>query len=212
MPPYSRSTLKRKYGSTNYVAKRRKTTVYRTVKGEIKAKDTAASGTDFSSAGAVVLLNGISQGSDIFERDGRQISLHSLKGQLLLSPNLTQDLGAYVLYFIYDMAPNGATPAITDIFVAASNVTVPRQDNAWRFKVMKTVMYNPAYQTVTTLPIVDSPTKYFNMTLSLAGKKTHYINTGNTITSIGQGAVYMVAIGANSLCDYTYSFSLKYTE
>jgi len=177
----------------------------------MKAKETTSTNTAFASAGAIVLLNGIAQGSDINERDGRIVHLQTLKSQLFFDVSALGDPSGYIIYWIWDTTPNGAAPAVTDIFKTASFFTVPRQDQAWRFKVLKKQMYNPLFKTE-TITVVDNVTKYVEVNINLKGKKCSYINTSSAIADIGQGALYMVTFGGNANARYSHHTQVKFTE
>jgi len=210
MPPYSRKMLKRKYKSTNYVpAKRYRPTVIRATKGEIKSKDVGVTAA-FTTTGVVTLLNGVAQGSNITERDGRIIHPNHLQCQLFLFPNGNITQTAFTIYFIYDMAPNGVLPTFTEMFATASFVTVPRQDQSWRFKILKKVLWTPTYDT--TNKFVDSDTKHMDFKINLKGKVVNYISTSDGIADIGKGAIYMVTIGGNLLGSYNLYSGFRFNE
>lgn len=180
------------------------------IKGGIKPKagaqelnfvDVTHAGLVCDTTGTVTLLNGVAQGDDYTNRQGRQVTFKSiqLRGSLRPDDPTNQSMHIGRLMLVWDNATNsaGAVPAITDILVSSSSRAFPLVTNANRFTILWDSYYasgrtaNTATQAVTAGPIgpyVINVYKKLNVV-------TQYSGTSNTISNIQNGALLLVTVG-----------------
>lgn len=151
--------------------------------------------------GSVTLLNGVAQGDDNTNRHGRQATFKSISIKGLLQPvdTSTATQGSYCrLLIVWDAAPNGVAPVITDLLVASTACSHNNLNNRARFKILADEQYaiggidQTATQAVATSPCVVAINRY----VKLPNVVTTYSGTGATIASIQQGAIWMFTIGS----------------
>lgn len=161
--------------------------------------------TTIPSGGLVTLINGIGTGSDIDTRDGRQVNLKSMTGQLYVFPGATAAGSAALhFYIIRDKAPNGSLPAFTDIFDTNSVPHVPRQDAKHRFTIVRSIPRSIGYDGTATVTYNNNSPMYIDMGKPLSGRM-FFKGVTSGIASIDTGALYFVAIGSNA----NYTMQLK---
>lgn len=140
------------------------------------------------------LLNGISQGAGSDERIGRKITLKSLLFRWVFSVTGTPTAGThtvapYRIVIFYDKAPNGVAPSMTELFTASNINAIVNLGYKDRFVILRD-FYPQRDQQATP--------NWDNGFWSLAGSEfvklpnldQQFIATGNTISSIGTGAIY----------------------
>lgn len=164
---------------------------------ELKVIDTANAAYNCSTTGSVTLINGVAQGTDFTNRIGRKIHLQSVqvRGQLngvddTIVPNRSD------LYIIYDKQPNGALPAIGDIFTQATSNSFLNLDNRERFRVLCHRTYvlgatTPATPGLSLAPGIHAVEVYQH----LKDVDTVFDGTTNAIGDINSGSLLMVWIG-----------------
>jgi hypothetical protein len=94
---------------------------------------------------------------------------------------------------IWDNAPNGASPAITDILVAANPTSFPKIDNVNRFTILKDMKMIFG---ATTAAFSANPIKQFRLGVKL-NSAVRFQGTSAAIASIQDGAIYVVTLGSN---------------
>lgn len=160
---------------------------------ELKFVDVAASTVVSDTTGSITLLNGIGTGDDFNTRDGRQIIMKSVKVRGF--HDLNADTVAHLsrLLIVWDNAPNGALPAIIDILAASTALAETNVNNQQRFTILGD--WQSAFSGTIA---AQSSMAGFDTSFLRYVKLNHitqYLNTGNTITSIQNGALYLVTIG-----------------
>lgn len=205
---------KRKYsGSVAMAAKKARTSnPYKPPRGpyrELKYVDvnTASSNVPFMTANpAAVLLNGIASGSDINQRDGRKVELHSiqLKGRFFHA-GVQQVIRVMV---VYDKHTRGLISNAADIIADTNNPhSMLNIQNKDRYIVLFDwqVGLDP-YNSVSTFDKV-----YF-----FKGKQEHFRGTGGTVGDIESGGVLLLLGAENSsgVTNPTYELftRIKYKE
>lgn len=178
---------------------------------EFKSIDILNSLAAADTTGTIGLLNGVTLGSDINNRIGRQVELRSiqLRVQSFSTFNTGIDQWNRAL-IVYDRQSNGASPAITDVLTAATINAVRNLNNRKRFKILmdKTVYLNAAGET-------DSGTFY-----DFYRKLRHPVefNAGNAgiVSDIQSGAIYLIAIGSatagNTAGNILFSSRIRFTD
>jgi len=207
MPPYSRSTLKRKYEGKYQPAKKqamiRKSfmsyPIYKQVatapapsRVELKYDDGIVSGA-ISSTPAIWLLSTIQNGSGSNERIGRRITYFNLEMSWIWRYSANHGGPNHARFTIlYDSAPNGAFPSYTDMFVSTAVQTLTNPDTRGRF----TVLFDSRCISGVNDPAATGDMAWTNFNghkvISLRGKHAHYIGTTDGIASMEKGAIYMV--------------------
>jgi len=159
---------------------------------EAKVVDIAAAAYACDTTGSVTLLNGVAQGDDSTNRDGRityakSIKLEGYVGHAVPASGV-QMLAA--VYLIWDKQGNGAAPAITDIFNLSSSTSPLNLNNRDRF----TVLRHQAFALNTAINSINHRMSIY-VNLNKPEFKTVYGGTGATVASINTGALYLVTLG-----------------
>jgi len=165
---------------------------------ELKYVDTIASGS-VSGAGAYSLLNGLNLGTSAITRVGRQIMMKSFHLKLLMSgatfaQTPTAPMSAVRIMVVYDLQPNGVTPAASDLLENATTgnqvVSSTALRYAGRFKILFDKRYNLNNQLAATTTTTFS--EVFDEMYQKINLKTIYANTNNgDITDIDTGAMFL---------------------
>lgn len=169
---------------------------------EHKYNDVAVATYAADTTGSVTLLNGIAQGDDNNNREGRQVTMTSISIKGMLTPvDLNSNASYCRLIVVWDSANNGgAAPAITDLLTASTSVCHNNLNNRMRFKVLMDEQYViGGISDATTQSFAGSPTVVtINRYLKLPpGCVTTFSGTGATSASIQSGAIWMFTIGNN---------------
>lgn len=149
----------------------------------------------------VTLVNGIAQGATANTRIGRRVTLVSF----LMRWAVTNTAGSTRLMIVYDHAPNGALPAITDILTLDAFTGVNNLINNDRFMVLSDEIIN------------------LNVASAYMGGKTfikrqalqmQYTNAATgTIADITTGAVYIMACSiGGTAASVQYTFRTRFTD
>lgn len=154
--------------------------------------------THFTGATQLVLLNGISQGSDYTNREGRQATMHSVHIRGYVTPqNTTTTTQGIRLVLVWDNAANGAIAAVTDVMSADDDRAFANLSNQNRFTILRDwhqvagQLSTIATQTYALLPIVHDVDIYVKLK-----SVTQYMGTGNSISAVQGGALLLIALGA----------------
>lgn len=140
------------------------------------------------------LLNGISQGPGSDERIGRKITLKSQLFRWVFSVTGTPTAGTHTVapirvVIFYDKAPNGVAPSMIELFTASSINAIANLGYKDRFVILRD-FYPQKDQGIT--PNWDNG--FWSMAgveyIKLPNLDQQFIATGNTIASIGTGAIY----------------------
>lgn len=192
---------------------------------ERKWVDTGAVQSAFTSAGVLTLLNGLTRGTDSYQRVARRVKLvrvnvrgHIQNYQAGAAP------GADYLraFLVYDRESNGATPALSDILqdttsAGATSTSAYSQvniNNADRFAIVKEWLWGTIHQSnvgggstgVDTLPTLSEVPFKYSKKLDLDTR----FNSGNAGTSadITTGALYLVTCGIQSAANAQYALNI----
>ena len=171
-------------------------------------QDLATATYQVNTTGSITLLAVPVTGADYNARIGRKITLKSLfiRGRIQLEVDAT--LAAVSVtgqqarcIVVYDLQPNGAAPAITDILNTADPASHLNLNNRDRFRVIadKEYTFDP-YSSVTTAnqaQLCFGRTIY-NMKLYKRLNLDMIFNAvnGGTVADIASGALYMVWLGS----------------
>jgi len=166
---------------------------------ELKTVDTAVSQT-VSNSGTVTLINGIAQGNDFNNRDGRICNMKSVYWRYSVSPNsstTTLNQGDSVrVMIVYDMQSNGTAANIAQLFAGADCHSAMNLNYRDRFKVLydKSVNMAAGAYTATALTVGSPTTKTFNVYKKL-DLETVFQSTGSGVADISTGSMFLITWG-----------------
>lgn len=155
-----------------------------------------------NTTGTIFLMNTVAQGASVNQRVGKKIQLKSIQLRGIVNSDTTTVISQYTCCIIRDSRPTGALPAITDIFVTISPLSMLNDANSARFSVI---------WRHDGMLIGENITSGVNLNPSLAHNVNEYIKirkahkqvvykaagTG-AIADIDEGAFYFVAFGGNA--------------
>ena len=154
---------------------------------EVKFNDVAIGPVNtLNTAASMVLLNGITAGTDYNNRIGREIVMRSVLSRinLVVGANGTNSLVRCILFM--DMQCNGSAPTIIQLLETANVYSPLNLNYRDRFKVIWDKQY--ALNSATNFNIYE---KWY----SKIKKTTTYNGTTNAIGSISTGSLYMLVYG-----------------
>jgi len=178
---------------------------------ELKYLDVASTGA-FTTAGGLVLLNGVATGTDFNNRIGRRIAIKSLEVSLQHAPvTMTTD---YVtenlrIMIIHDSDVNGIAPTVATIL---GNPTEFRNLNyEGRYKVLADIRVCAAYRA--TQGIASNAVQVHQRYIPLHGEVTWFQGTGAAITDIQSGGLYCLLVGSTGTqFGYALNTRIRYTD
>lgn len=167
---------------------------------EHKFVDVTAAGYAADTTGSVTLLNGVAQGDDFNNRQGRQVTMTSISIKGMLQPVDASTNPTYCrLIVVWDNAQNsGSAPVITDLLAQSVSESHNNLNNRMRFKILMDEQYaiggvsNTATQAYAGAPSVYTVNRYLKLP---QGCTTTFSGTGATAGSIQSGAIWMFTIG-----------------
>ena len=90
-------------------------------KEELKYLDTFMNGTAITTAGVLILLNGMTLGDTVSNRQGDSITPTSIQCRFTGQASATIDEEAFVRHIVFwDSQPNGAAPSVGDVLDGAT--------------------------------------------------------------------------------------------
>lgn len=177
---------------------------------ELKTIDTLAVAQSFTTAGSVRLLNGVAQGDDITNRQGRRIRMKSILFKLFpsLGAGVTNGDHLRVIVFI-DYQANATLAAVTDILDSASALSPTNLSNRARFKIIYD-KWKPVAASTYSAGIANGTftPPQFTFYKKMAEDVT-FGGTGNTIGSIQTGALGCLVISNQSSSAILYQLHTR---
>lgn len=177
-------------------------------KAELKVWDVSINQA-FSNAGVITVVNVMAIGSEIYNRVGRKVYMKSLRfsGYLTNTATSVQDYARFVV--VYDSNPNGAAPALADIFqnmngpAATTGFSHLNMNNRERFQIIRDKRFSlPAVTNtagvLTNMTLQDPIKQSFQIDefCDMKGLEiTYNANATAGIADITAGAVYIVTFG-----------------
>lgn len=156
---------------------------------------------------AVTLLNQIAQGATANQRIGRRVVLKSLLLRYNLAPSSTNNYGRVLV--VYDHAPNGALPVITDI-LTVDQINGPNNlINNDRFMVLHDeYLCNPA-----SINARICGKWYLKLGPGGVGLQNQWTNaTTGTIADITTGAIYIMTCDPSSTNSLAFTARIRFTD
>lgn len=158
--------------------------------------DTSSGAMSFNTTGGIVHLNAIALGDDILQRHANRIMMFSVHviGQVQVGATSVIPQGFWSI--VYDRQPQGALPAITDIYATASTNTFQRMDTRDRFSIL----YRQHFQLEgnATTPTADSLRRVDRI---IHMRRQAAYTTGETsgdIQYVKTGGLYLVWLSSNA--------------
>ncbi len=146
-----------------------------------------------NSGGSLTLLNIPLKGTTENSRVGSKISLRrlSLRGFCAVTPGTGVDQIHRVI-LVKDIAPEGVTPAITDILSSVSVYSFPVNESAWRF----TILWDKTIDLSATAE--SGSIRSFGVSMPLGFPELFGPGSAGTIADIQSGSLYCIVIGTSS--------------
>jgi len=172
-----------------------------------------------STAGSVVALNLVAQGTDFTNRVGRVTRNKSLLWRCMAKSEntATNSEGEVVrVMLLYDSQPNsaGAVPAVTDVLTSADIYSGMNLSNRDRFKVLwdkRLILWSNNY--TANVLTAGSPHPVWKEKFLRFDLETVYSGTGGTIGNIGTGSLLMLNIALNgSVAELQYYSRVRFTD
>lgn len=187
--------------------------------GEYKSIDQTVGNATLDTTGSVTLLNGCARGTDINEREGREIDLRSVQLRMNISARSEAIVDQTVrVLLVYDRQTNGAAPGLTDIIRGGTVCGMRNLENRKRFKILMdyTVRLNANYtggaslHTAANNGVFKDYYQRFNLPTTF--------NSGNagTVADMATGSLYMVRVGeiaaGTAAAEVDFCSRVRYTD
>jgi hypothetical protein len=187
--------------------------------GSTELKYSSALGLTYAgdTTGQIALMNGVTQGDDFTNREGRKFTVKAIQvqGKVASGPSTVLPTRTKVLV-ILDKQANGALPTMTDIFQSSSSNSFMNMNNVGRFKVLASKSFvtggfdTTATQTYSGSPQVHDCSFYIKCDID-----TINMGTTNGIASISTNSILFVVIGDNAAGDgavWTGGFQIRFQD
>lgn len=186
-------------------------------RSELKTVDTIYSQI-CSSAGTVTLVNGIAQGNDFTNRDGRICRMKSVYWRYTITPyngtsTLSQGDSVRVL-IIYDLQVNGTAPTVPQILTTSDPHSAMNLNFRDRFKVLYDKQVNMAAGAYSAgvLSVGSPTTKTFNVYKKI-DLDTVFQSTGALSADIATGGIYLLVHGFANQASNCYGYMrIRFTD
>jgi len=188
---------------------------------EKKVLDIAAADTNVSNAGTFVLLNGIAEGDDFNNRQGRLINIKSLHCRWYSGPPTNQasenKTGGDVLRIIWfiDKQPNGAAPTTAELLAAAEPTSPLNLNYRHRFNILcdEFIPIDPFTTDAGSLLATGGPNTKAGEFYRKLNFQSVYNGTAGTIGAISTNSLYMFYILDNSdSCAFKYYNRIRFDD
>jgi len=105
--------------------------------GDAKYVDTTLAAYALNTTGSVTHVSIVPTGTTVGSRDGKAFRCTSVQVRGNAQADTTTLVGTGAAYLVWDRQPNKALAAVTDILDSASSASLPKRENASRFKILK---------------------------------------------------------------------------
>lgn len=150
-----------------------------------------------TTTGSITFINPVTQGDALNQRHGARIFNTSfiLRGNLYSGANTGQSVATLAL--IYDRQPQGALPAITDIFDSVNSKSMQNVLNRDRFYILWRREWSMEVASVTVA--TASSSHYVDQTVYVNRPTCFTVGTATgNIADVKTGALYFVTMGTNA--------------
>jgi len=178
--------------------------------GEFKSVDLHADNVSCSTTPGIILLNGMTVGSSIEQRVGREVTMRSIQFSYVVRANSAGVDQQVRVALVYDRQTNGAAPAFNDVFDFTNATAARKLENRKRFRIL----YDRTYVVNAIGEAGSQVARRFYRRL----RHPVTFNSGNTglVSDIATGSFYLLflstqAAGTNAaLLDY--NTRVRYTD
>jgi len=161
---------------------------------EQKVVDTVSANYALDTTGSVTLVNGVATGTDFTNRIGRKVVWKSVQIRgLWLPADATVSNNLCRICLVWDTQPNGALPAISDIFNQALGNSMLNLNNRDRFKMIMDKQFIAAEYSAVGQAVPG--TGHIKAFRKLSGLETIFDGTTNAIGDIQSGSLLLVTLG-----------------
>lgn len=174
-------------------------------RSELKTIDTENMNAAVSTTGGIVLLNGITAGTEIFQRVGRKVIMKSILFRITIFnvPTVQDPQGTAVrIILFYDSQTNGAAPTVANVLsnmqaaaytpIATSPINLNNRD---RFKVIKDwLVGNPAATYTAGNLTAGAPVTKAMKCYRKLNHDVIFQGTGATAADIASGGLFLLII------------------
>ena len=164
--------------------------------GDAKFLDIAQATYDNNTTGSITHLDVVPRGTGVNARIGKAFVPTSLQIQGHVSTDSESATVHWANYLVWDLSPNQALPAITDILDAGNSLAFPKRENSHRFKIIRRfhgVLSGPN-STATGQEQITDVQEYVRMPKGIVSMCTSTDEAG-TIGSRVTGALYLISTG-----------------
>lgn len=160
--------------------------------GELKSVDMHADNVSCSTMPGAILINGMTSGSSIDQRVGREITMRSIQFQYVVRANTAGVDQQTRVVLVYDRQTNGGAPAFNDVFDYTNCTSVRRLENRKRFKVL--------YDRTHVVNAIGEPGAQVARRFYRRLRHPVTFNSGNTglVGDITTGSVYLLFISTQA--------------
>lgn len=183
---------------------------------ELKVIDTNNYTVAVPTAGSVVLLNGVAQGTDYTNRIGRKVIMKSFLFRATLFPSISASAvyGSVIrIMLVYDCQTNGTTPAITDFLAGGTYNEAMNLTNRDRFKIIKD-WFIPVEATVYAASSLTngSPKNHCVKLYKKMAMEEIFGGTAATVGSIQTGGMFLVYIASAANWNIDYASRIRFID
>jgi len=186
---------------------------------EKKVIGTNVQHTGLVNTGVITLINGVAQGDDFNQREGRQITVKSVQVRGFFDRiALTDQQAAHCrLLVLMDQQANGAAPTMADILEQATEpLSFMNLNNRERFKVLADVQTILGLQDATNgwSTTTQGDNAYFDIWKPVSFNTT-FGGTGATAASIQKNAIYVVVMSddvVNTISRCNWTARVRFTD
>lgn len=192
---------------------------------ELKYIDVSAGTAAGDTTGSVSCINLVATGTDLTNRIGRKINLKSYEIRGIVRPEDTLVTGANCvqtshvrLMIIYDRAPTGTLPTITEILQASHSNSMLATENTHRFTVLsnwEAAIGPSVMDTTATQAVIHGSTGVPIHLYRKINLSEYFDGTTATQASVSFGALYLLTIGdqaAGAGATFTISSRVRFND
>lgn len=177
-------------------------TVARAKRDKLKRRDAnyvdlASATYQFDTTGSITLIATVASGAGVTQRIGKKIAWKSVQLRGHLQNKNTATIHDAALLLVYDREPGAALPAITDILDTVSCRSFNKDDNSYRFRILRRWDFCLTGNNAT--PATGNEAITLDEFVDLKGLPGQFKSAGTgAIGDIQLGALYAVTVGMNA--------------
>lgn len=169
-----------------------------------------------NTTGSITHLDVIPQGNTVNSREGKAFRIRSVQVRGYFQSDTATTVAVAGAYLIWDMQPNKALPAITDIFDTSTSDSFAKRENKQRFIILKKWVKSMVGNITT--PSTGKETQVVEKWLKMPEDAIAMCTSADTTGAIGNrinGALLLVTLGnvaagtqdSNFQCGFRVNFS-----